>query len=152
MIRVNRASLKLLSIAIGLLFTAAVYHTMHNNPRWDWTAPGIGKLPQEVVRGFLHEAYAKGRGGTAAKGYFATDAKDNASTAQDRRDGPPIQHDVRSIIAQGMNVAVVHRIAPARGEPQSDVIDIFRIKEGRIIQRDRYLTSFGQQAEKTKWT
>ena len=57
MITVSRAKLRLLSISIGLLFTAAIYYTMHNNPRWDWSAPGVGRLPQEIVHSFLHEAY-----------------------------------------------------------------------------------------------
>jgi predicted SnoaL-like aldol condensation-catalyzing enzyme len=141
---VSRASLKLLSIVIGLLFTAAVYQTMHNNPRWDWTAPGVGKLPREIVTEYMQLAYDKGQGGTAATGYFAKDAKDNAAAAQDRVDGAPIPHEVRSVIGQGMTVIVVHRIEPARGEMQQDVIDQFEIKDGRIARRDRYVTRFDQ--------
>ena len=89
MITVSRAKLRLLSISIGLLFTAAIYYTMHNNPRWDWSAPGVGRLPQAIVHSFLHEAYDLGRGGAAARDYFAADARDNAPGAQDRRDGSP---------------------------------------------------------------
>lgn len=143
MIRVSRTSLKLLSIVIGLVFTVAVYHTMHNNPRWDWSAPGIGKLPREVVLDFMTRAYDQGRGGTAARTYFAKDAQDSAANAPDRRDGAPIPHQVRSIVAQGMTVVVLHRIGPARGEPQVDAIDIYQIKDGRIARRDRYPTRFG---------
>lgn len=142
MITLSRAKLRLLSIAIGLLFTAAIYYTMHYNPRWDWTAPGVGRLPQEIVRSFLHEAYDKGRGATAARDYFAADAQDNAPDAQDRRDGSPMPHQIRSVIAQGMTVAVLHRIDPVRGETQRDVIDIFHLKDGRIARRERYLTQF----------
>ena len=142
MIRVSRTSLKLLSIAIGLFFTVAVYHTMHNNPRWDWTAPGVGKLPRAIVLDFMALAYDRGQGGTAAQAYFAKDARDNAAAAQDRRDGAAIPHQVRSIVAQGMTVVVLHRIGPARGEPPLDVIDIYQIKDGRIARRDRYPTRF----------
>lgn len=142
MLTVHRASLRLVSIAIGLLFAAAIYHTMHTNPRWDWSAPGVGRLPRDVVRDFMHEAYELGRGGSASRGYFSAKASDNAPDAQDRRDGSPMVHEVRSIVAQGMTVAVVHRIAPSRGEPQADVIDIFHIKDGRIDRRDRYPTRF----------
>lgn len=142
MITVSRAKLRLLSISIGLLFTAAIYYTMHNNPRWDWSAPGVGRLPQEIVHSFLHEAYDLGRGGAAARDYFAADARDNAPGAQDRRDGSPMPHKIRSIIAQGMTVAVLHRIEPVRGEAQLDVIDIFHLKDGRIARRERYLTWF----------
>lgn len=144
MFTVSRASLRLGSIAVGLLFAAAIYHTMHNNPRWDWSAPGVGKLPQEIVRNFMHEAYDMGRGGTASRDYFSAKAKDNVPAAQDRRDGSPVAHEVRSIVAQGMTVVVVHRIAPARGEPEADVIDIFHMKDGRIDRRDRYPTRFDQ--------
>ena len=141
---VTRTSLKLLSIVIGLLFTAAVYQTMHNNPRWDWTAPGVGKLPREIVTDYMKLAYDQGQGGAAAKGYFAKDAKDNAADAQDRVDGAPIPHEVRSIIGQGMTVVVVHRIGPARGQAAMDVIDQFEIKDGRIARRDRFVTRFDQ--------
>ena len=144
MITVRRSSLKLLSIGIGLLFTATVYYTMHYNPRWDWSAPGIGKLPRQIVSEYMDEAYTKGRGGAAHRNYFAKDAVDNVPAAQGRRDGAPVPHDVRDVIAQGMVVAVVHRIAPARGEPAMDVIDVFRIKDGRIVRRDRYPTQFAQ--------
>ncbi len=142
MVTVNRASLRLLSIFIGLLFTGAVYYTMHNDPRWDWSAPGVGRLPKDTIRSFLHEAYDLGKGGTAGKDYFAHNAVDNAPGAQDRRDGNPMPHEIRSIIGQGMTVVVIHRIWPARGMPQTDAIDIFQLKDGRIIRRDRYLTRF----------
>ena len=56
MITASRRSLKLLSIGIGLLFTGAVYYTMHYNPRWDWTAPGVGKLPRDIVAEFMEQA------------------------------------------------------------------------------------------------
>ena len=82
------------------------------------------------------------RGGAAARDYFAADARDNAPGAQDRRDGSPMPHKIRSIIAQGMTVAVLHRIEPVRGEAQLDVIDIFHLKDGRIARRERYLTWF----------
>lgn len=143
MITASRSSLKLLSIAIGLLFTVAVYYTMHYNPRWDWTAPGVGKLPQQIVRAFMDETYAKGQGAAAHRAYFAKGAVDTAATTQAPADGAPVAHDVREIIAQGMTVAVVHRIVPAHGEPV-DAIDVFQVKDGRIIRRDRYLTTFAQ--------
>lgn len=144
MITASRRSLKLLSIGIGLLFTAAVYYTMHYNPRWDWSAPGVGKLPRDIVAQFMDQAYVKGQGGTAQQSYFAKDAGDNAPAVEDRRDGAPVPHEVREVIAQGMTVTVIHRIGPARGSPEMDVIDVFKIKDGRIARRDRYPTRFAQ--------
>jgi len=144
MMTVSRTSLRLLSIAIGLLFTAVVYRTMHYNPRWDWSAPGVGMLPRDIVKGFMAEAYGKGKGDAASKAWFAPGAVDNAPGASDRQDGAPIGDTVREVVAQGMNVAVIHRIAPARGAPGQDVIDVFRISDGRIARRDRYPTTFTQ--------
>ncbi|MCW1400899.1 hypothetical protein OKA06_00660 [Novosphingobium sp. MW5] len=144
MITVSRRSLRLLSIAIGLLFTAAVYYTMHYNPRWDWSAPGVGKLPRDIVAQYMDLAYAKGQGGAAQQSYFAKDAIDIVPGAEDRRDGAPVPHEVREVIAQGMTVTVIHRIGPARGSPGMDVIDVFKIKDGRIVRRDRYPTRFAQ--------
>lgn len=139
---VTEKRLRLLSVFIGLLFTAAIYQKMHNNPRWDWTAPGIGKLPRDVVQDFMHLAYSRGQGGKASKAYFAKDASDNAIGPQDRVNGAPLQHDVRAVIAQGMTVVVVHRIGPARGAPSMDAVDQFEIKNGRIARRYRYVTDF----------
>lgn len=141
MITVSRTSLRLLSIAIGMLFTACVYYTLHYNPRWDWSAPGIGQLPRDIVRGFMAEAYGAGKGSAAHRAWFAPNAADNAPSALDQQDGVPISDEIRQVVAQGMTVAVIHRIAPARGEPAQDVIDVFEIKDGRIARRDRYPTT-----------
>jgi hypothetical protein len=146
MIRVRRRWLELLSIAIGLLFTAAVYQTMRHNPRWDWSAPGVGQLPRDVVAGFMREAYDGGRGGTASRDYFARDAKDNAADAADRSDGAPIPHGIRAVVGQGATVIVFHRIGASRGQPQTDVIDRFDIKDGRIARRERFVTRFDDAA------
>ena len=146
MITASRASLKLLSISIGLLFTGAVYYTMHYNPRWDWTAPGVGQLPQDIVRGYLSQAYGKGQGASARRAYFAPDAVDNVASDQDDTNGAPIPHEVRSVIVDGLTVVVLHRVGPARGQPAMDLIEIFQMKDGRIVRRDRYPTQFAPQA------
>ena len=142
MITVRRTHLNLLKIALGLMFTAGIYYSMHYRIPWDWEAPGIGKLPTEIVRGFMAEAYGKGAGAKASRDYFSPKAVDNAPQAQDRRDGSPMPHEVRKIVAQGMNVVVFHRIGPARGEPAADIIDVFETRNGRIVRRDRFPTRF----------
>lgn len=144
MITISRHSLYLLTIAIGLFLTVAVYYTMHTNPRWDWTAPGVGKLPRDMISEFMEQAYNMGQGGIAQQGYFSKDALDNAPNAEDRRNGEPISHEVLEVVAQGMTVIVFHRVGPARGEAARDLIDVFRIKDGRIVRRDRYPTKFIQ--------
>ena len=123
MITVRRTHLNLLKIALGLMFTAGIYYSMHYRIPWDWEAPGIGKLPTEIVRGFMAEAYGKGAGAKASRDYF-------------------LPHEVRKIVAQGMNVVVFHRIGPARGEPAADIIDVFETRNGRIVRRDRFPTRF----------
>ncbi|MCW3837006.1 hypothetical protein ACFQ1E_13400 [Sphingomonas canadensis] len=142
MVTVKRSSLRLVSIALGLVFTAAVYCTMHYGFPWDWKAPGTGKLPREIVAGFMAQAYDRGRGAQAVRDYFVPGAADDAPGAQDRRDGVPIPHEIRSVVAQGTTVVVFHRIAAARGEAAADVIDLFVTVNGRIIRRERYPTRF----------
>jgi hypothetical protein len=142
MIIVKRSSLRLVTVAIGLLFTAGIYYTMHYRMGWDWNAPGIGRLPQEIVRGYLAEAYDKGDGAKAAHDYFSPDIVDKAPQAQDRRDNMPVPHEIRMMVGQGARVVVFHRIGPAAGEPAVDAVDLFETRNGRIVRRERFLTSF----------
>lgn len=139
MITVRRSTLKLLSIAIGLIFTAGIYNSMHNGIPWDWNAPGTGKLPREIVRGFMAQAYDRGDGAGAVRDYFAKDAVDNVVQAQDRRSGAPIPHQVGRVVGEGLTVVVFHRIGAARGEPASDVVDVFETRNGRIVRRERHI-------------
>lgn len=142
MVAVRRSSLNLLSIGVGVLFTCAIFYTMHYNPRWDWTAPGVGKLPREIVEAFLDESYGKGRGADAVHDYFSPKTIDNVADAQERRNGVPMPDTILRIVAQGQEVVVFHRIGAARGEPAADVIDDFVTADGRIMRRERYPTRF----------
>jgi hypothetical protein len=144
MFTVKRSSLKALSICLGLLFTAGFYYFFHYRLPWDWDAPGTGRLPQEIVRGFMAEAYEEGRGASAVQNYFSPQVADAAPEAQDRRNGDPIPHEVLSVVAQGQTIVVIHRIAASRGQPALDVIDVFETNRGRIVKRERYLTNFDQ--------
>ncbi len=142
MITVKRSSLRILSICLGLLFIAGFYSFFHYRLPWDWDAPGTGRLPQEIVQGFMTEAYEGGRGASAVEDYFSSDVVDNALQAQDRENGAPISHEVLSVVAQGQTVVVIHRIAAARGQPALDAIEVFETNRGRIVRRERYLTTF----------
>lgn len=142
MVTVKRSSLRIASILLGFAFVGIFYSFFHYRIPWDWDAPGTGKLPQEIVRGFMAEAYGEGRGAAAVRDYFLPDAPDNALEAQDRQDGEPMPHEVVSVVAQGQTVVVIHRIAAARGEPALEVIDVFETKRGRIVSRKRYVTRF----------
>src|SRR6187401_2838092 len=105
-IRARRSSLRLLSIAIGVLFTAAIYYSMHYRIPWEWDAPGIGKLPEDVVSGFLDEAYGEGNGAQAVRDYFAPAIVPLAVAPQERGDAAPVPYEVRSVVAQGLTVVV----------------------------------------------
>lgn len=142
MFTVKRSNLKLLSVAVGLLFTAGIYYSMHYRIPWEWNAPGIGKLPREIVSGYLTEAYDRGQASRAVRDYFSPDIVDNVPRAQDPGDGDPIPHQIRMIVGQGATVVVLHRLGPSPRQPLTDAIDIFETKNGRIVRRDRYLTSF----------
>ncbi|ODP37290.1 hypothetical protein [Sphingomonas turrisvirgatae] len=145
MITVRRSTLKLLSIALGIAFTAGIYNSMHNGMGWDWKAPGTGKLPREIVRGFMAQAYDRGDGAGASRDYFASDAADNVPLASDRRSGAPVAHQVRRVIGEGLTVVVFHRIGAARGEPARDVVDIFDTRNGRIVKRERHVDAAAGQ-------
>jgi hypothetical protein len=147
MITVKRSSLRIASICLGLIFLASIYYFFHYRLPWDWGAPGTGKLPQEIIRAYMSEAYEQGRGARAIQDYFADDAADNVSQTREREDGVAIPHEVLSVVAQGQTVVVVHRVGAARGEPAADVIDVFETKRGRIVRRDRYVTSFNRRGE-----
>jgi hypothetical protein len=142
MIRARRSTVRILSICLGFAFIAGFYYFFHHRLAWDWDAPGTGKLPQEIVAGFLAETHEQGRGAAAMQGYFAPDAVDTAPAGPNQEDGAPMPHEVRSVIAQGQTVVVIHRIAAARGQPSQDVIDVFETRRGRIVRRDRFYTQF----------
>lgn len=144
MISVRRSTLRILSIAIGVLFTGAIYYSMHYRIPWDWDAPGLGRLPREIVGSFLEEAYGNGRGADAVHDYFAPEIVPQGVAPQERTNAQPIPHEVRSIVAQGLNVVVFHRIGAARGQPATDAIDVFEVREGRVIRRERYRTTFAK--------
>lgn len=144
LLRVKRSTLRLLSIAIGVLFTAAIYYSMHYRIPWDWESPGLGRLPVEVVNGFLDEAYERGQGADAVRDYLAPDILPASVAPHERANGEPIPHELRQVVAQGLVVVAFQRIGAARGEPATDAIDVFEVRDGRIVRRERYRTQFAQ--------
>jgi predicted SnoaL-like aldol condensation-catalyzing enzyme len=118
----------------GIVITALLAYKMHSGQ--DWSA-GAGKTPRAYVADYLDIAYSKGMGVEAAQKYFLPTTVDHNPDSADRRDGPPIKHEIREIIADGMTVAVYHHIEAARTEPAMDVVDIYKTKKGRIVERLR---------------
>lgn len=143
-LKVNRLTLRLLSIALGILFTAAIYYSMHYRTPWDWGSPGLGRLPVEVVNAFLDEAYERGQGADAVRNYLAPDVLPAGVAPHERANGEPIPRELRQVVAQGLIVVTFQRIGAARGEPATDAIDVFEVRDGRIVQRERYRTEFAQ--------
>ncbi|MPM65095.1 hypothetical protein SDC9_111987 [bioreactor metagenome] len=126
-----------ISVIVGLLLTAAVWHHMASNPRWAGdNGPGVGKLPREIVAGFMKQAYDDGKGAQAVARYMAPKSVDLAMDAADRKDGAPIKHTIRRVVAEGLNVVVWHCIDDASG-PSMETVDFFRTRDGRIVDRAR---------------
>ncbi len=144
MVRVSRSSLRLLSIAIGILFIGAIYYSMHYRIPWEWDAPGVGKLPRDVVSGFLEEAYGRGNGEAAVRDYFASEIVPGAVAPQERSDAGPIPYEIHSVVAQGLTVVVFQKIGAARGQPATDVVDVFEVRDGRIVRRERHHTGLAR--------
>jgi predicted SnoaL-like aldol condensation-catalyzing enzyme len=118
----------------GIILTAYLIYDMHHGQDW---SGGQGHTPRTFIMDYLDMAYAQGHGVEAAQKYFAPAAVDHSPYSADRMDGPPITHNVRQIIEDGLTVAVYHHIDAARGEPELEVVDIYKTKRGHILERTR---------------
>lgn len=130
---------KILSVALGLAFCLLI--------AWEQSlmadfSPSSGLTARGVADKYFKLAYDQGRGKDAAAAYFAPDMVDHAEGAIDRENGAPIPHKIEKIIADGMTVAVYHRIEAARGAPAMEVVDIFEADRfSRIHERWRLVQS-----------
>ena len=126
--------LNALSVAMGLLLTAYVAQDLHFNPRWYGdNGPGVGKLPREIVAGYMATAYGKGQVAEAARLYYTKKTIDVTPDAPYRNDSLPLKDTVREVIAEGLNVAVHHCVEG--GGAAREVVDMFRTWNGRILWR-----------------
>lgn len=133
-----------LSIGVGILIALCFAYSLHFNPRWYGdNGPGIGKLPRVIVLNYMKQAYDEGKGVQAARGYFSPKMVDHNPGSIELLDGPPIRHEIRQVIAEGLVVAVYHRVETARGEPAAYVLDVFKTGAytGRIAERQRFILS-----------
>jgi len=134
----------IVSICVGILITLSFTYSLHFNPRWYGNnGPGLGKLPRVIVLNYMKQAYDEGKGGEAARGYFSPKIVDHNPGSIELRDGPPIRHEIKQVIAEGLVVAVYHRVDAARGEPAIEVLDVFKTGAytGRIAERQRFFLS-----------
>ncbi|MGD9843074.1 MAG: hypothetical protein AB7U99_09255, partial [Steroidobacteraceae bacterium] len=116
--------------------TAYLAYDLHYGHSHDW-GPGAGKTPPTLVAAYLDVAYNQGHGVEAAQMYFLPTTVDHNPESADRRDGPPIKHEIKELIGQGLTVAVYHHIEAAHGEPAMDAVDFYKTKNGRILERFR---------------
>jgi hypothetical protein len=123
------------TILFGIAVTIAL--GLYMNAGSDWSA-GADQTPRQYIADYLDTAYTQGLGKQAAERYFLPTTVDHHADSPDRFDGPPIKHQVKLIIADGMTVAVHHHIDAARGQPAQEVVDIYKTSRiGRIIERTR---------------
>jgi hypothetical protein len=118
------------------MLTAYVAYDLHFNPRWYGdNGPGVGKLPREIVSGFMDIAYGKGKVSEAAKLYYTPKTIDVTPKAVYRADSTPLKFTVRQVVAEGLNVAVHHCVDAVGDQPAHEVVDMFRTWNGRIAWR-----------------
>lgn len=130
--------LNVLSIALGVLLTGYVAQDLHFNPRWYGDkGPGVGKMPREVVAGYMSIAYGQGDPAQAAKLYHTPKTQDLSPDAVYRNPGAPVNSTVRQVLAEGLNVAVHHCVEASNGAGQGahELVDMFRTNNGRIMWR-----------------
>ncbi|MCA1246140.1 hypothetical protein [Massilia sp. MS-15] len=131
---ISDSKLNAVSVGLGLLLTAYVAQDLHFNPRWYGdTGPGVGKMPREVVAGYMDIAYGRGKVDEAARLYYTPKTLDATPHAPYRSDAGPLASTVRQVVAEGLNV-VVHHCVEGAG-PAREVIDMFRTSNGRIAWR-----------------
>lgn len=128
--------LNVLSIALGVLLTGYVAQDLHFNPRWYGdNGPGVGKMPREVVAGYMNIAYGQGDPAQAAKLYYTPKTVDLTPDAVYRKAGAPVNPTVRQVLAEGLNVAVHHCVEAGAGQGGHELVDMFRTGNGRIVWR-----------------
>lgn len=136
--QIKKTTFNALAVVAGIVFTGLIWHHMATNPRWEGDkGPGVGKLPRQIVNGFITKAYDEGKGAEAVELYMEKRTVDHAPDALDRQNGEPLKRVVHRIVAEGLNVVIWHCIEPARGEPATEVVDFFKTRGGRIIERHR---------------
>lgn len=133
---ISDKNLNRLSIVAGLLLTAYVAQDLHTNPRWYGdNGPGVGKMPREVVAGYIDTAYGKGQVAEAARLYYTKKTVDVTPDAPYRSDSAPLRSTVRQVVAEGLNVVVHHCVEGGADAGAREVIDMFRTSNGRIAWR-----------------
>jgi hypothetical protein len=137
--KIERRTFELASIAAGVVLVGWIAYGLKTNPRWAGdSGPGVGQLPRAIVQGYLADAYGQAGPAVAAERYLARNLKDHTPQAQDPA-GAPLRHTIHTVVAEGLNVVVVHCIesSASGAAPATEAVDIFRAVNGRIVERTR---------------
>ncbi len=139
------------ALLVGLALTGYLAHNLNTNPRWAGdTGPGVGKLPKQIVSGYLDAAYKDGGAVGAAKLYFTPKTKDLSPAAVDRQNGPAVTHHVRKVLGEGMVVMVYHCVGAERTGQALEIVDIFRTWNGRVAERKQAAAQPVERCEPTE--
>jgi hypothetical protein len=133
---ISDKKLNTISILAGVLLTGYVAQDLHFNPRWYGdNGPGVGRMPREVVAGFMALAYDKGDAAAAARLYYTPKTIDATPAAVYRNAAAPLASTVRQVVAEGLNVVVHHCVDGTAGQDAHELVDMFRTGNGRIVWR-----------------
>lgn len=134
--QIDKKHFGIASVLMGLVFTGYLAHNLNTNPRWAGdNGPGVGKMPKQIVAGYLDAAYKDGGAEEAAKLYFTPKTNDLSPKAVDRLAGPAVTHHVRKVIGEGMVIMVHHCVSGERTGQALEIVDIFRTWNGRVAER-----------------
>lgn len=139
--QIKKKTFNMIAVLVGLGLTAAVTHHMASNPRWAGdNGPGVGKLPREIVQGFMQTTYQEGQAALAIAQYMTPKTIDQGVPAAQREDGLRAQQHIQRLLAEGLQVSVWQCLDFANGESE-EVVDFFKTRDGRIQERVRALTN-----------
>lgn len=138
--RIPQKAFDIFTVVLGLALTAAITHHMASNPRWAGdNGPGVGKLPREIVQGFMQTSYEGGKAGEAIALYMTAKTNDQGVPEAQRQDGLVAQQHIQRFVAEGLQVAVWHCLDFADGSSES-IVDFFKTRDGRIQERQRAMS------------
>lgn len=149
--RIKTKHFEIGALLVGFALVANLAYDLHTNPRWAGdNGPGVGKLPKQIVAGYLDTAYKAGGADEAAKLYFSPKTKDLSPGAVDRKDGPAVTHYIRKVLGEGMVVMVYRCVGGERTGQASEIVDIFRTWNGRVAERIQAAAQPVERCEPTK--
>ncbi len=102
--------------------------------------------PKAVVNAFNHMAFVDHKPIEATLKYFAPDVKEHDPTTPDGREAiiaylkrrdwtsTRMQATIHHVIAEGDLVVVHHHVTENPTDPGMAAVDIFRVKDGRIVE------------------